>query len=191
MQYPSNSSIGNGTFELRYGTAKSSTMDKRQNTRVQPERDISDTASWATVNRDIAYMGDQAKRNINIVKFGSYVLLVIFAIVVIGILAVIVLVMYGTMASIVAYFVHYKKAVLVTVKDKNTYVYPGSVDYLIINETNKEQVQVSKDVYDQVKLGETVLIDCDSTSIPGISGVYDCDKIKNVVSMSNFDKTSS
>lgn len=92
-------------------------------------------------------------------KFGLLVSLVIFVIVVIGIVVVIVLGIYGTVGSIFAYFFHNKKSVLVTIKDKNTDVYPGSVDYYVINETNKEKVQVSKDLYDQVKLGETVLID--------------------------------
>jgi hypothetical protein len=56
MEHPLNSCIGNGTFELRYGTATTTrttattaTMEKRQSAgalqqRIQPKRDITSIA---------------------------------------------------------------------------------------------------------------------------------------------------
>jgi hypothetical protein len=49
--------MGNGTFELKHGTAaKSSTMEKSQSARalqqrIQSKRDISDIASWISYNK--------------------------------------------------------------------------------------------------------------------------------------------
>ena len=50
MEHPIKSCVGNGTFELRYGTAKSNAMETRQSTRalqqrIQPKRDITNIAS--------------------------------------------------------------------------------------------------------------------------------------------------
>jgi hypothetical protein len=47
---------GKGTFELRYGTAESSRMEKRQSARalqqrIQPKRDIANTASWISYSK--------------------------------------------------------------------------------------------------------------------------------------------
>ena len=62
------SNIENGIFELSYGTAESSRMAKRQGTTAlqqgYSQREISQVlqVDLATVNRDISYLRNQAKK---------------------------------------------------------------------------------------------------------------------------------